>query len=303
MNPAIDVVMATYNGEDFLQAQLQSIAEQTLSPKRIIISDDASSDDTLAIIERFSLQHPGLVETRRNYKNIGPVANFIKALKFADPMHYVALCDQDDLWTPERLAKGAKLLATITRDDKPCLVYSDLSVFNSKGAVSPSFWSEQGKGDYEHNFQTLLFGNLVTGCTTMMNPTARALLLDMPVDVDIHDAWLALLAFGLGIAVGIREPLVQYRQHSANVTYQEKEKKNKLVEKLQKHMHFFLHPETYLQSRLTTVQAFSDRHAQELDAEKRLAIEQFLMLKGKSYFSQKMAMRTAFRPYWLKAKN
>src|SRR3989339_465741 len=112
-NPKISIVIATYNGASYLQEQLDSIAVQTLQPYEIIIQDDHSSDKTSAIIRHNMLKLP--IKFYENLENLGYIRNFESALAKAEG-DYIALCDQDDIWVPQKLellmeAIGSKSLA------------------------------------------------------------------------------------------------------------------------------------------------------------------------------------------------
>src|SRR5436305_13508433 len=97
----ISVVMCTYNGAYFLREQLDSILVQTYPAKEIIIFDDASTDETPAIIKEFVQKHSH-IRFYQNQSNIGFTLNFEQALKAAT-CDVIAISDQDDYWHPEKL--------------------------------------------------------------------------------------------------------------------------------------------------------------------------------------------------------
>ncbi len=103
MDKKISIALATYNGATYLQALLDSLAQQTYPPYELVVSDDNSSDDTLAIVERFAAQAPFEVKIVPNAKQLGIIENFATA--FANTRgELIAYCDQDDIWAPEKLA-------------------------------------------------------------------------------------------------------------------------------------------------------------------------------------------------------
>ena len=105
-----EVVLATYNGEKYLEEQLDSIACQTIPPKRIIVSDDCSTDGTISLIKNWSLKSKiPLILLFSENENIGCVRNFEKLLA-ASTSDYVMLADQDDIWD---LDKSERLLAVM----------------------------------------------------------------------------------------------------------------------------------------------------------------------------------------------
>src|SRR3954447_24654813 len=100
----ISVAMATWNGERFIAQQLQSIAEQTRPPDELVISDDGSSDDTVEVARRFARRAAFDVVIMPNEERIGYSDNFFRAMK-ACTGDLIALCDQDDVWHPDKLAR------------------------------------------------------------------------------------------------------------------------------------------------------------------------------------------------------
>ena len=101
-NIKIAVVIATYNGENFIREQLESILSQTLMPYEVIISDDNSKDSTWDILKEYKLKFPALFRIYRNKLSLGPHENFINAFQYVTA-DYIAPCDQDDIWLPEKL--------------------------------------------------------------------------------------------------------------------------------------------------------------------------------------------------------
>ena len=95
--------MCTYNGAGFLQQQLDSLVNQTRKPDEIIICDDCSKDQSVAIAQYFAKQHPDItIRVVQNPQNLGYVKNFEKAISLCT-QDIIFLCDQDDLWQPEKI--------------------------------------------------------------------------------------------------------------------------------------------------------------------------------------------------------
>lgn len=104
-NANIAVVIATYNGEKFIREQLDSVLAQTLMPTEIIIQDDNSRDATWTILEEYQQRYPTLIRIYKNESSLGAHANFRKAFKYVTA-DYIAPCDQDDIWMPEKLERS-----------------------------------------------------------------------------------------------------------------------------------------------------------------------------------------------------
>lgn len=105
----IAVVIATYNGEKFIRKQIDSVLEQTLMPTEIIIQDDNSSDGTWDILQEYYQRFPTLIRLYRNEKGLGAHLNFESAFKKVTA-DYIAPCDQDDIWMPEKLERSYNTL-------------------------------------------------------------------------------------------------------------------------------------------------------------------------------------------------
>jgi glycosyltransferase involved in cell wall biosynthesis len=106
---SIGIALATYNGAAFIRDQLESIAGQTRSPAHVVISDDGSSDDTVAIAAEFQRRVPWRVDILRATTPSGPMGNFLKAARACDA-EFIAFCDQDDLWLPSKLEQSERRL-------------------------------------------------------------------------------------------------------------------------------------------------------------------------------------------------
>lgn len=103
------IALATYNGAEFLAEQLESLLQQTRMPDQIVISDDGSTDQTLTIIRDFQLASPVPVKILPQGARLGPMGNFIQAARACDT-DFIAFCDQDDIWLPNKLKRCEQAL-------------------------------------------------------------------------------------------------------------------------------------------------------------------------------------------------
>ena len=221
--PEISVALCTYNGELFLEEQLESILSQSLLPGEIVISDDGSRDGTLEVVGRVltpeRLSRKGIsLKILRHSKTLGVTKNFEAALA-ASSGEFVSLCDQDDIWHPNRLA----ILRAEFSSDDVMLVHSDArlvdstghplgaSLFISLGASRRELLREQGP----RGFSVLLRRNLVTGATVMIRRNLFRLAQPFPSSW-VHDYWLAMVATVFGRIVVAPGELIDYRQHESN---------------------------------------------------------------------------------------
>jgi glycosyltransferase involved in cell wall biosynthesis len=217
--PAISVALCTYNGAEFLPEQLQSLAAQTLKPDELVVFDDGSLDQTLSILRAFEASNPGFdVRIEQNSTRHGSSQNFQRAIA-ACRGSVIALCDQDDVWDPEKLC----LIAAEFR--KPLnvgLVFTDAEICDD--ACRPlgyRLWQSVGFTPAMRRrlaggraFDVILRQNVVTGATMAFSAALRDLVL--PVDkLWVHDGWIALLASAAAPVAVIPRPLVRYRQHAS----------------------------------------------------------------------------------------
>ena len=100
----ISTVMAAYNGEKYLREQIESILNQSLQPQKILVVDDFSTDSTPSIISKLQKKYHDLIVFERNKQNLGPKKTFERGIHLCKT-DYIALCDQDDIWKPDKLRK------------------------------------------------------------------------------------------------------------------------------------------------------------------------------------------------------
>jgi glycosyltransferase involved in cell wall biosynthesis len=219
--PGIEVLLATCNGARHLPAQLDSLLEQTLRGFTVLASDDGSSDETLAILERYAANYPGfLTVLPAAGHRLGASANFGRLLDAARA-DCVAFCDQDDIWHPDKLEVSLALMRQIEADqgpDYPVLVHTDLTVVDADlNSLGASFWRYVGINPARQEFGDLLLGNIATGCTLLANRALYEAARPIPDFALMFDFWLAQVAAGVGRIACLNQPTVLYRQHSGNL--------------------------------------------------------------------------------------
>lgn len=207
-----------HNGATFLEEQFASILLQTLLPAEMVVCDDRSSDETVRIVEDFARTAPFPVRLELNAKNIGHADNFLKAVSLCrSPL--VAYCDQDDVWSPEKLERGVD---RILRDDSLISLHKATVTdqnLNPKDILSQGITCNAVFGPLEifphHGLgwgMSLVFRrellDLIPAGSRPRSPWSPGLL--------GHDIWTYLLAASLGRVSHIDEELILYRQHVSN---------------------------------------------------------------------------------------
>ena len=297
--PSISVVIATYNGAKFLAKQVHSILAQTVFPAEIIVCDDCSTDNTVAILETF--KHVPGFKYYQNEQTLGVIENFKKAVSRTAPGNYIALCDQDDIWLPEKLEKSALALLQIDDGLTPAMIYSDLVLIDEHESIlNNSVSNEMGQDKYRQCLQTLLFGNFVTGCTVMMNAKMKSYFLQIPDSNKYqHDAWIALIGFTFGKVARLEKGYIQYRKHNHNVTFSAHQKKSRTT-RLWLHLTSVFTQNNFLQEPIALVKAFYQAYEEILpDLCKKMMLE-LIALENASYLNKKIAFERAFKEHWNK---
>jgi hypothetical protein len=216
----IEVVLPTYNGALYLEAQLASIDAQNLRPARVLLRDDGSCDCTPVLIQRFQERYGSWLKVLPADGNLGCKANVNRLLE-ATVAPYVALADQDDVWLPEKLAVSLHLIQELEKRHgarTPLLVHSDLELVNEVGKPLGCTYLQRQRLDPQRTAPVdLALTNVVTGCTALMNRALLEKALPIPPQALMHDWWLALVASVSGRIALLEEPSVLYRQHGGNV--------------------------------------------------------------------------------------
>ncbi len=210
---SVFVALATWEPDlALLDRQLASLSAQTLPGWTGVVVDDASAPATRQAIAERVAREPRLRFVSEQAR-VGFYRNFARALALvpADARH-VALCDQDDRWHPEKLARQVRALEA----GGASLCYTDVRLVDATGAVlAGTFWRDRPHG---RTFREVLYNNVVTGATALVRRELLALALPFPDDPGgaFHDHWLALCALATGGAVYLDDALVDYTQHDGN---------------------------------------------------------------------------------------
>jgi len=209
----IAICLGTYEPDPaMLAAQIESIRAQSDPGWVCIVSDDHSSPERYAALEAL-VEGDARFRLHRLPQRAGFYRNFEHALTLAPPeASLVALCDQDDVWHPDKLAvlRGSLGIAQ--------LVYSDMRLIDESGRVMrETIW--RGRANNTTNLLSMLVANTVTGSASLMRREVvqRALPFPDSPGLEFHDHWLALVALASGELTYVDRPLYDYRQHAAAV--------------------------------------------------------------------------------------
>jgi glycosyltransferase involved in cell wall biosynthesis len=203
----VAVLLATYNGEKYLELQLDSLALQVGVDIDVLVNDDGSVDSTMEILKRF--ENKGLIKDIFQSQNIGTSEAFKNLLRQCQGYDYIALCDQDDIWDRDKLERSICALG----NELPEMAISSRRYIDSQNSVigsSPQLMRKL-------SLNNALIENVAYGNTIVLNSEAAKLVVaKIPSGIYI-DHWIYLVMSSLGHIVHIASPLVSYRLHDSNL--------------------------------------------------------------------------------------
>lgn len=209
--PMISVCMATYNGERYIGEQLRTILDQLGPDDEVVVSDDSSTDGTLAVVAAFADPRIRVLAGNTFYS---PARNFEHALRHARGA-IIVLSDQDDIWLPGKLAVVRDKLGP--RWARPALIMLDGEIIGSDGELlAPSIFAlkRSGRGLWRN-----IYDSSYPGCCMAFTRPLLQLALPLPRRVPMHDWWVALLAELFAEIEFVPVKTIRYRRHGGNASY------------------------------------------------------------------------------------
>lgn len=292
MFPQIDILIAVYNGERYIEEQITSILNQAYPNLHLIIRDDASQDNSLKVLEKIQQANPNRVTLLIASQNEGVIGNFASLMQHSKS-EYVMFSDGDDVWHRDKVEKTFARFMELEEKygkNRPLLVHTDLTIVGRNlETVHPSFWKfshlNPRKG---HALNRLVVQNVITGCTVMINRSLLNLALPIPENVVMHDWWLGLLASSFGRLGLVSEPTILYRQHGLNDTGAKKYSITSLKQHFDEKTRMKL--VRHRQNRFRQVKAFLERFSALLTSRQQHMLEDFLSLENASFFKKRYLM-------------
>jgi glycosyltransferase involved in cell wall biosynthesis len=210
MGMPVSVVMAVYNGSKFLLAQVMSIASQLEPGDELIVVDDASSDNSVALLAELNLPY---LRIYTNSENQGVKRTFERGLRLARE-EIIFLSDQDDIWLP---GKRSAFVAQFERKPSILVVISDAEVIDADGNVIAKSFMAVRHG-FKGGVAATLVRNRYMGCAMAVRRSLLRIALPIPRGVPMQDIWLGILGRLQGEVVYLSTPYIKYRRHSMNDT-------------------------------------------------------------------------------------
>ena len=284
--------MATYNGELYIKAQLESLLMQTHKDWRLLIHDDNSTDGTVSIIREYVRQYPGIIIYIDDDLSYGTASgNFSFLLQQANA-DYIMFCDQDEVWKKDKIEKTLLLMKSSEKKfhDTPLLVHTDLEVVDENlNILCPSYWKYQYIDPQKDALNRLLMQNIVTACTVMINKKLAGIVKNIPDEAIMHDWWLALAASAMGGIIVLSESTILYRQHDNNDTGAARFNLNYIINKASTVL-FQREDIQYMRKRTLQAKAFIYKYNDYLTNEQKELLDIFSKLTEVSWLEKSITI-------------
>lgn len=208
------VLMSTYNGEKFIEEQIQSIFRQKDVNVYLTVRDDGSNDRTISILKKYEKEKK--LKLYQGEKNLGPACNFMELLYNSGEFDYYAFADQDDVWLEEKLIRAIHKLEKI--NDEPGLYCSNQLIYKDNVVEGMRFESVP-----KHGIIQAICGNVFSGCTMVFNIQLAKILKkneyrpsNNVLNIRMHDTWVIAVAEYVGKVVYDQNSYIKYRIHENN---------------------------------------------------------------------------------------
>lgn len=206
------VVLSTYNGERYIEDQLDSLLAQKGVEIHILIRDDGSKDSTLEILNHYSERYDNIDYYAGENKGAIESFNDLLMRQETEKYNYFAFCDQDDVWDDDKLWIALSELESV--NDVPSVYCSNLMLVDA----NLNKLKQMRQEIKNYNSYTAMVQNIGTGCTQVFNRRALELYrMGIGSRMEMHDYWMTLVCMFFGKVIYDEIPHIQYRQHENNV--------------------------------------------------------------------------------------
>lgn len=234
----VEILMATYNGESYIEEQIQSIKNQTYKNWILTIRDDNSKDKTVEIIKKYVSEDNRIKLVEDSKGNLGYTKNFEELLSLSTG-EYLFFVDQDDIWENNKIEKCIQYLKEYQVVHHNAYVF-----FENKKLENKTITKKMEKS----LLKNLLFPNYI-GCCMALRKEFLDIILPFPKYFPSHDIWIGLIADLTKNIYYIDDFLIFYRRHQNNTSYLTQKSKNRLWTKIKYRYYYFIYPILRLLSR------------------------------------------------------
>lgn len=206
----VAICMSTYNGEKYLEEQLESLFNQTYSNIKIYVRDDGSVDKTKEILEKYK-DKIIIVDSK---ENLGVTKSFMNLLTIDEDADYYAFCDQDDVWLPNKIEMAVEKLKK-SKKEIPTMYFTDYDYYDENmNYINRSAINKNGP-----SFKNALVECISLGMNMVINRSLRDILVENKMEKAMYHDWIIyLIASSIGNIIYDRQVSVKYRRHGNNVS-------------------------------------------------------------------------------------
>lgn len=286
------VLMSVYNGQDFLRQQIDSVLGQIGVDVHILIRDDGSKDDSVAILREYEAKDSRVEVVAEN--NIGCLASFNRLVSIAcqrKDFNYFAFSDQDDIWLPTKLKAGVETLESSNDDEKllPQMYFCNMMIADDN--AQPLF--PLRKYSLKMKRANMLKSNKAAGCTMVFNRTMADVYNERPAEKpSLHDTWIMLIALFLGKVYYDPVYRIYYRQHLNNVVGMH----GLVSAKTRWHQRLSLYIHHHESKECKIVQEFRKTFINDLSEEDKLLMKTFAEYQHNWKYKLKLLFNNDFYP-------
>lgn len=215
------ILLAAKDGAKYIDALLRSLRDQSYKDFTVWLHDDGSADDTMSIYERYSSAEPERFKVLDGPPQHGARENFFYLMRNIEADYYL-FADDDDVWEPDKVEKeleAVKKTESQKGTDHPVAAFCDMKVVDEDlKEIAPSFIDYMGRSAQCTRYTQILIDNPAAGCSIAFNRALRdiAITCDDINDLEMHDAWVMMVAAVCGSVIHVPRALVLYRQHADN---------------------------------------------------------------------------------------
>lgn len=279
----VAILMCTYNGEKYIEEQIESILNQTYQNFVLYIRDDGSTDNTKKIISYYTKKYKNkIIEITDKKVAHSASKNFMFLLENVYKLNKFDIfmfSDQDDYWEKNKVKDTIDEYNKITNKDIPILIHTDLIVADSKlNTINLSFIKYSNLSTKRSSFFHYLIQNNVTGCTMLVNKNLVDLINFNIEYIRMHDWYFALIASAFGKIVFIDKPTIKYRQHSNNVLGA---KDNRGIRRLYNLLKNYKKIKISIDELTKQAESFKKSHYDMLDYKNKKALNKFIKFRKK----------------------
>ena len=219
----IYILLSSYNGEKYIEEQINSLIKQTYKNWNLLIRDDGSSDNSINIIKKFEKKYKR-ISLIKSSGNLGACKSFLQLVEYTKKQfnpEYIMFCDQDDVWLKNKIQDSIDYMKEKeeSQPDTPILISTNLTLVDKNlQSLERTYFELLDVNPNKTSLRLLIHRCTIAGCSCILNKSLIKRIYDIPNKAIMHDYWIALIAASFGNIYRINESSILYRQHDSNYT-------------------------------------------------------------------------------------